>query len=132
VPEGAFYVYPSIAGLIGKTTPGGVTIDSDETFAKALLEDKGVAVVFGGAFGLSPCFRVSYATSDENLERTPAIHRGAETPQSGTAWRSAMPTARCAIRSANRLEAQIAAAGFDILERGDYPPPSRFVVARRN
>jgi aspartate aminotransferase len=67
VPEGAFYVYPSIAGLIGKTTPSGVTIDSDETFAKALLEEKGVAVVFGGAFGLSPCFRVSYATSDENL-----------------------------------------------------------------
>jgi aspartate aminotransferase len=67
VPEGAFYVYPSIAGLIGKTTPGGVTIDSDETFAKARLEDKGVAVVFGGAFGLSPCFRISYATSDENL-----------------------------------------------------------------
>ncbi|MFW5654812.1 MAG: pyridoxal phosphate-dependent aminotransferase [Roseicyclus sp.] len=66
-PEGAFYVYPSIAGLIGRTTPGGVTIDSDETFAKALLEDKGVAVVFGGAFGLSPCFRISYATSDENL-----------------------------------------------------------------
>jgi aspartate aminotransferase len=68
VPEGAFYVYPSIAGLMGKATPGGVTIDSDETFAKALLEDKGVAVVFGGAFGLSPCFRVSYATSDENLK----------------------------------------------------------------
>jgi aspartate aminotransferase len=67
VPEGAFYVYPSIAGLIGKTTPAGVTIDSDETFAKALLEDTGVAVVFGGAFGLSPCFRISYATSDENL-----------------------------------------------------------------
>jgi aspartate aminotransferase len=69
VPEGAFYVYPSIAGLIGKTTPGGVTIDTDETFATALLEDKGVAVVFGGAFGLSPCFRVSYATSDENLKK---------------------------------------------------------------
>jgi len=68
VPEGAFYVYPSIAGLIGKTTPGGVSIDTDETFAKALLEDKGVAVVFGGAFGLSPCFRISYATSDENLK----------------------------------------------------------------
>jgi aspartate aminotransferase len=66
-PEGAFYVYPSIAGLIGKKTPGGVTIDTDETFARALLEDKGVAVVFGGAFGLSPCFRISYATSDENL-----------------------------------------------------------------
>ena len=53
---------------MGKTTPGGVAIDSEETFAKELLEDKGVAVVFGGAFGLSPCFRVSYATSDENLK----------------------------------------------------------------
>ncbi len=68
VPEGAFYVYPSINGCMGKTTPAGVTIDSDETFAKALLEEKGVAVVFGGAFGLSPAFRVSYATSDENLK----------------------------------------------------------------
>ncbi len=67
VPEGAFYVYPSIAGCIGKTTPAGVKIDSDESFAKALLEEKGVAVVFGGAFGLSPCFRVSYATADELL-----------------------------------------------------------------
>ncbi|WP_372609993.1 pyridoxal phosphate-dependent aminotransferase [Aquicoccus sp.] len=67
-PEGAFYVYPSIAGLIGKTSPGGVKIDDDETFAKALLEEKGVAVVFGAAFGLSPCFRVSYATSDEALK----------------------------------------------------------------
>ena len=45
-----------------------MSIDTDETFAKALLEDKGVAVVFGGAFGLSPCFRISYATSDENLK----------------------------------------------------------------
>ncbi|MGB2202500.1 MAG: pyridoxal phosphate-dependent aminotransferase [Pseudooceanicola atlanticus] len=68
VPEGAFYVYPSIAGLIGKTTPGGTVIEDDETFAKALLEDKGVAVVFGAAFGLSPNFRVSYATSDEALK----------------------------------------------------------------
>ena len=66
-PEGAFYVYPSIAGLIGKTTPAGTVIENDEVFAKALLEDKGVAVVFGAAFGLSPNFRVSYATSDENL-----------------------------------------------------------------
>ena len=68
VPEGAFYVYPSIAGLIGKTTPAGVKIADDETFATALLEDKGVAVVFGAAFGLSPNFRVSYATSDEALK----------------------------------------------------------------
>jgi aspartate aminotransferase len=67
VPEGAFYVYPSITGCMGKTTPAGTVIDTDETFAKALLEEKGVAVVFGGAFGLSPCFRVSYATADETL-----------------------------------------------------------------
>ncbi|MEP5758097.1 MAG: pyridoxal phosphate-dependent aminotransferase [Litoreibacter sp.] len=67
-PEGAFYVYPSIAGCIGKTTPDGTKITDDETFATALLEDKGVAVVFGAAFGLSPNFRVSYATSDENLK----------------------------------------------------------------
>ncbi|QUJ77095.1 pyridoxal phosphate-dependent aminotransferase [Sulfitobacter albidus] len=67
VPEGAFYVYPSIAGLIGKTTPGGTVIENDEVFATVLLEDTGVAVVFGAAFGLSPNFRVSYATSDEAL-----------------------------------------------------------------
>ena len=66
-PEGAFYVYPSIAGCIGKTTAQGILIDNDETFATALLEDTGVAVVFGAAFGLSPNFRVSYATSDDNL-----------------------------------------------------------------
>ncbi len=66
-PEGAFYVYPSIAGCIGKTSRGGVLIDDDETFAKALLEESGVAVVFGAAFGGSPAFRVSYATSDDAL-----------------------------------------------------------------
>ena len=67
-PEGAFYVYPSIKGLIGKTTAGGTVLDTDETFATALLEEAGVAVVFGAAFGLSPAFRVSYATSDEALQ----------------------------------------------------------------
>ncbi|WP_424942767.1 pyridoxal phosphate-dependent aminotransferase [Aliiroseovarius crassostreae] len=67
VPDGAFYVYPSIAGCLGKTSAGGVKIDNDEVFAKALLEEKGVAVVFGAAFGLSPNFRVSYATSDDAL-----------------------------------------------------------------
>ncbi|MVO16936.1 pyridoxal phosphate-dependent aminotransferase [Parasedimentitalea huanghaiensis] len=66
-PEGAFYVYPSIAGLIGKTTPKGTVIDTDEAFATALLDEADVAVVFGAAFGLSPNFRVSYATSDEAL-----------------------------------------------------------------
>lgn len=66
-PEGAFYVYPSIAGLIGKTSAGGTLIDTDEAFSTALLAEKGVAVVFGAAFGLSPAFRVSYATSDEAL-----------------------------------------------------------------
>ena len=67
-PEGAFYVYPSIAGCLGKTSPAGIVIDNDEVFATALLEETGVAVVFGAAFGLSPNFRVSYATSDEALK----------------------------------------------------------------
>ena len=67
-PEGAFYVYPSVEGLIGKATTDGKVIDSDETFATALLEAEGVAVVHGAAFGLSPYFRISYATSDAVLE----------------------------------------------------------------
>ncbi|MDX8347679.1 pyridoxal phosphate-dependent aminotransferase [Cognatiyoonia sp. IB215446] len=67
-PEGAFYVYPSIVGCIGKTSAGGTLIENDEVFATALLEETGVAVVFGAAFGLSPNFRVSYATSDEALK----------------------------------------------------------------
>ncbi|MEO0402027.1 MAG: pyridoxal phosphate-dependent aminotransferase [Pseudomonadota bacterium] len=68
VPDGAFYVYPSIAGCIGKTSQAGTLIENDEVFATALLEETGVAVVFGAAFGLSPNFRVSYATSDEALK----------------------------------------------------------------
>ncbi len=68
VPDGAFYVYPSIAGCIGKTSAAGTKIEDDEAFATALLEETGVAVVFGAAFGLSPNFRVSYATSDEALK----------------------------------------------------------------
>ena len=67
VPEGAFYVYPAIGGCLGKTSAGGARIETDEDFATALLEEQGVAVVFGAAFGLSPAFRVSYATSDEAL-----------------------------------------------------------------
>jgi len=67
-PEGAFYVYPDIAGCIGKTSAGGAKITDDEAFATALLEETGVAVVFGAAFGLSPNFRVSYATSDAALK----------------------------------------------------------------
>ncbi len=67
VPEGAFYVYPDISGCIGKTSRGGAVIADDEAFATALLEETGVAVVFGAAFGLSPNFRVSYATSDALL-----------------------------------------------------------------
>jgi len=66
-PEGAFYVYPDISGCIGKATPAGTVISNDEVFATALLEETGVAVVFGAAFGLSPNFRVSYATSDDVL-----------------------------------------------------------------
>ncbi|WP_297508301.1 pyridoxal phosphate-dependent aminotransferase [uncultured Caulobacter sp.] len=67
-PEGAFYVYPSCEGLIGKTAPSGKVIESDEDFATELLEAEGVAVVHGAAFGLSPFFRISYATSNEVLE----------------------------------------------------------------
>lgn len=67
-PEGAFYVYPSVAACIGKTSASGIRIVDDEAFANALLEESGVAVVFGAAFGLSPNFRISYATSDAALE----------------------------------------------------------------
>ncbi|MCE7999474.1 MAG: pyridoxal phosphate-dependent aminotransferase [Rhodobiaceae bacterium] len=66
-PEGAFYVYPSCEGLIGKKTPEGKVIESDEDFAIALIEAEGVSVVHGAAFGLSPFFRISYATSTEAL-----------------------------------------------------------------
>ena len=67
-PEGAFYVYPSCAGLIGATTPTGQTLRNDEDVCGYLLESQGVAVVHGAAFGLSPHFRVSYAASTEVLE----------------------------------------------------------------
>jgi len=66
-PEGAFYVYPSCAGVIGKTTPDGKVIESDADFITYLLESEGVACVQGSAFGLSPYFRISYATSEEIL-----------------------------------------------------------------
>ncbi|MBC8717043.1 pyridoxal phosphate-dependent aminotransferase [Ochrobactrum sp. Marseille-Q0166] len=67
-PEGAFYVYPSCAGLIGKKTEAGKVIETDEDFVTELLEAEGVAVVHGSAFGLGPNFRISYATSEELLE----------------------------------------------------------------
>ena len=67
-PEGAFYVFPSCAGLIGKTSAGGALIETDADFVTALLEEEGVAVVPGSAFGLAPHFRISYATADEILE----------------------------------------------------------------
>ncbi|MEO9459361.1 MAG: pyridoxal phosphate-dependent aminotransferase [Lentilitoribacter sp.] len=67
-PEGAFYVYPSCAALIGKTAPSGKVIETDADFVTELLETEGVAVVHGSAFGQGPNFRISYATSDELLE----------------------------------------------------------------
>ncbi|WP_417450695.1 pyridoxal phosphate-dependent aminotransferase [Kordiimonas sp.] len=69
VPEGAFYVYPSITGCVGKKTPGGKLISTDEDFVTYILEDYGIAAVHGEAFGLSPHFRVSYATSTEALTK---------------------------------------------------------------
>ena len=67
-PEGAFYVYPSCKGLIGKTAPSGKVLDTDQDFVTELLETEGVAVVQGSAFGLAPYFRISYATSEAILE----------------------------------------------------------------
>ena len=67
-PEGAFYVYPSCAGLIGRSSRGGKRLGSDEDVVTALLEEEGVAVVQGAAFGLSPFFRISYATDTAILE----------------------------------------------------------------
>lgn len=66
-PEGAFYVYPDVSGVIGRTTPAGRRIDTDEDFAAYLLDDAKVAVVHGAAFGLSPAMRISYATADAIL-----------------------------------------------------------------
>jgi aspartate aminotransferase len=77
-PEGAFYVYPSCAGLIGKKTPDGKVIEGSEDFAGYLLAGEGVAVVHGTAFGLDPFFRISYATSTEALtEACQRIQRAA-------------------------------------------------------
>ena len=68
-PEGAFYVYPSVAGLIGRKSAAGTLLADDPAVAEALLEEAGVAVVFGAAFGLSPHVRISYAASDADLAR---------------------------------------------------------------
>jgi aspartate aminotransferase len=67
-PEGAFYVYPSCKGLIGKTAPSGNVIKNDEDFVTELLAAEGVAAVHGAAFGTSPFFRISYATATDVLE----------------------------------------------------------------
>ena len=67
-PDGAFYVFPSCKDLMGKTTEDGKVLESDEDFVTALLEQEGVAVVHGSAFGLGPNFRISYATDTESLK----------------------------------------------------------------
>jgi len=69
VPEGAFYVYPDARGIIGKTTPDGIKLETDEQFVTYLLDKARVAAVHGAAFGLSPAFRVSYAASDDMLRK---------------------------------------------------------------
>jgi aspartate aminotransferase len=66
-PQGAFYVYPDCSGMIGRTTPEGKTLSTDEDVAAYLLESEGCAVVHGAAFGLSPAFRVSYAIDRDTL-----------------------------------------------------------------
>ena len=82
-PEGAFYVFPSCAGTIGKTTAGGRRIENDEDFVGALLEEEGVAVVQGSAFGLNPFFRISYATSTQGAG-------GCLRPHPAVLWRIAV------------------------------------------
>ena len=79
-PDGAFYVYPEVAGLIGKTTPAGKPIDSDSALVAYLLDDARVAAVPGVAFGLSPAMRISYATSEALLtaRRASAFRRHAQ------------------------------------------------------
>ncbi|BBK32115.1 aspartate aminotransferase [Stella humosa] len=76
-PQGAFYVYPSCAGLIGKRTPEGTVIRTDEDFVAYLLESQGVAVVAGSPYGLSPYFRISFAVSEETLRKAAARIRTA-------------------------------------------------------
>jgi aspartate aminotransferase len=66
-PEGAFYVFPNIAGCIGKTTPAGKKLETDTDFVTALLEERHVATVQGAAYGMSPYFRISYATDMASL-----------------------------------------------------------------
>ncbi|MDR3450002.1 MAG: pyridoxal phosphate-dependent aminotransferase [Alphaproteobacteria bacterium] len=89
-PEGAFYVYPSCEGVIGSKTPDGTTISNDEDFAKYLLQSEGVAVVQGSGFGLSPAFRISYATSTEALKEACArIKRACEKLQGVQASKAA-------------------------------------------
>lgn len=78
-PEGAFYVYPSCEGVIGRKTPDGKTLANDEDFVRYLLEGAGVGLVFGAAFGMSPYFRLSYAASDTTLRQ--ACERIAEACQ---------------------------------------------------
>jgi aspartate aminotransferase len=68
-PEGAFYVFPNIAGTIGRITPAGRLIETDQDFAAALLDEAHVALVHGAAFGMSPYLRISYATDDDSLDR---------------------------------------------------------------
>jgi aspartate aminotransferase len=79
-PEGAFYVFPNIAGCIGRTTAGGRTLATDEDFALALLEESHVALTQGAAFGMSPYVRISYATDEASLakamQRIAAFTRG--------------------------------------------------------
>src|SRR3546814_10715259 len=69
VPEGAFYVYPDASGVIGTTTPKGLKIATDEDLINYFLDEARVAAVHGAAFGLSPAFRVCYATSEEVLKK---------------------------------------------------------------
>ena len=76
-PDGAFYLYVNCAGLLGRTTPSGAVLESDEDVTLHLLDEAKVAVVHGGAYGLSPYFRISFATDEATLAEALDAIRGA-------------------------------------------------------
>ena len=124
-PEGAFYVYPSVAGAIGKSTPSGKTIASDGDFVSELLEQEGVAAVHGSAFGQGPNFRVSYATSLKQLEEA------SSPPSSGRRRPSRRGgSARLSIHVARPSRDCIASVAAKSSERGEPPPDPSPRVSR--
>ncbi len=125
-PQGAFYVYPSCAGAIGKTSSSGKKIANDEDFVTALLEEEGVAVVHGAAFAMSPCFRISYATSTEALEELLPPH--SEVLRQSSLTRDSFPRLKLARRTINRTHTKAATAARRAQQRSAAQGRSRGAI----